>query len=73
LDAIVAIGLVSLSVWLLPARSVRADVIIIVDTAADVIANDGACSLREAITAANNNGNYFNCIGNGGGYDLRNV
>lgn len=42
----------------------------IVDTAADVIANDGACSLREAITAANNNANYFGCIGTGGGYDL---
>ncbi|MBL8202076.1 MAG: right-handed parallel beta-helix repeat-containing protein [Chromatiales bacterium] len=44
--------------------------IIIVDTAADVIANDGACSLREAITAANSNANYFGCIGSGGGYDL---
>ncbi len=66
----IAIGLAAFGVWVLPARSVHADVILIVDTAADVIANDGVCSLREAITAANNNGNYFNCIGSGGGYDL---
>ena len=57
--------------WLLPpVQPANADVILIVDTAADVIANDGACSLREAIVAANNNGNYFGCIGSGGGFDL---
>ena len=54
----------------LVAGPAHADIIILVDTSADVIANDGLCSLREAITAANNNGNYFGCIGNGGGYDL---
>lgn len=59
-----------LGCWFSLAQPAHADVIIIVDTAADVIANDGACSLREAITAANNNGNYFGCIGSGGGYDL---
>ena len=59
-----------LGCWSALAQTAHADVIIIVDTAADVIANDGACSLREAITAANNNANYFGCIGTGGGYDL---
>ncbi len=55
---------------LLPSRPLRADVILVVDTAADTIANDGLCSLREAITAANNDANYFGCLGNGGGFDL---
>lgn len=55
---------------LLAARPARADVILVVDTATDTIANDGLCSLREAITAANDNARYFGCLGNGGGFDL---
>jgi len=66
----IAIASLTLGTWLLPAPLAHADIIIVVDTAADVIANDNLCSLREAITAANNNGNYSNCIGTGGGYDL---
>lgn len=64
------VGATTLGVWIVPAHRARAEVIIVVDTAADVIANDGFCSLREAITAANNDANYFGCIGNGGGFDL---
>jgi CSLREA domain-containing protein len=63
-------GLLALGCWLAVPSLACADVIILVDTVADVVANDGACSLREAITAANNNGNYFGCIGSGGGFDL---
>jgi len=36
-------------------HSALAQTTITVDTAADVVANDGQCSLREAITAANTN------------------
>ena len=64
------VGATTLGVWIVPAHRARAEIIIIVDTAADVIANDGFCSLREAITAANNDANYFGCIGSGGGFDL---
>jgi CSLREA domain-containing protein len=67
---LVLVGFVTFCGWLFPARSARADVILVVDTASDVVASDGACSLREAITAANNNANYFGCLGNGGGFDL---
>ena len=70
LVALALVGLISSASGLLPARSARADVILIVDTTSDAIANDGACSLREAIIAANSNANYFGCVGNGGGFDL---
>lgn len=66
--ALVLLGLVAVALGA-PRRG-RADVILVVTTTADTAAADGACSLREAITAANGNGNYFECVGRGGGYDL---
>jgi CSLREA domain-containing protein len=54
---------------LLPATSARADVTIVVNTTADTTALDGACSLREAIIAANGDFDFYECAGNGGGYD----
>lgn len=66
----VALPILAAAVLLPSARSARADVILVVDTTADTIANDGLCSLREAITAANDDANYFGCLGSGGGFDL---
>lgn len=40
---------------LLPLLAATADAALLVTTTADSVANDGACSLREAITAANTN------------------
>lgn len=54
---------------LLAALSARADITVVVNTTADTAAFDGACSLREAIVAANGDTNYFDCAGSGGGYD----
>ncbi len=65
-----ASALLALLAGIPSALPARADVILVVDTASDTIANDGFCSLREAITAANTNANYFGCLGNGGGFDL---
>lgn len=67
--ALVRVGWALSLAALLASQAARGDVILIVDTAADVIANDGLCSLREAITAANDDANSFGCLGNGGGFD----
>lgn len=65
-----AAGLLVLIALLGSPAAARSDIIILVTTTADAIANDGACSLREAIVAANSNANYFGCVGAGGGFDL---
>jgi CSLREA domain-containing protein len=45
-------------------------ILLVVDTPADENGmNSAACSLREAITAANGNSNFGGCLGSGGGFD----
>jgi len=43
--------------------------VITVTTTSDTIANEGFCSLREAIVAANTNANFNDCVYPGGGPD----
>jgi CSLREA domain-containing protein len=58
-----------LSTIVVPAQPTYADSVILVDTAADIIANDGACSLREAIEAANSSQVVDKCNPGGSGAD----
>ncbi|MCQ3939414.1 MAG: hypothetical protein DPW18_20575, partial [Chloroflexi bacterium] len=51
----------------LPARA-AGGVMLTVTTNADTNAVDGFCSLREAITAANNDADQNECVGSGGSY-----
>ena len=43
---------------------------IVVTTTADLISDDGQCSLREAISAANTDGSFFGCFTSGSGHDV---
>ena len=56
--------------WLLP-RPVAAASNIVVSTTNDVVADDGLCSLREAIIAANNNSTYLGCVVGSGDHTIQ--
>jgi CSLREA domain-containing protein len=47
-------------------RPVNAASTIVVDTTADIVADDGFCSLREAIIAANSDAAFSNCLAGSG-------
>lgn len=62
--------LASLAVVLVPLAHATAGASLVVNTTTDEDTNgDTFCSLREAITAANNNANYHDCTGTGYGAD----
>jgi len=60
----VAVGGIVAITW---PRLVRGAVTIVVDSAADEDVDDAACSLREAIIAANTNTDYHGCLASAGG------
>ena len=71
LIGLTALMTLALGVLLGLAPSARMAALISVDTAADVVAVDGFCSLREAVIAANTNAPVFECAHDGStGMDL---
>jgi CSLREA domain-containing protein len=58
-----------LALWLAPAHKVHAAAALTVNTLADNETNDGLCTLREAIIAANTNADYRGCAATGYGDD----
>ncbi len=56
-----------LIVVLLPVTSANAATTIIVNSTANIVANDGLCTLREAITAANTDSAFNGCPAGSGG------